>query len=142
MSSLLKPDDLKKITEDAEMAKLREALDKRKKSQDAEHDFKAAFMEQDVHPDVAERVMSVVRRAAENGQRELLVMRFPAAFCNDHGRRINNYAPDWPDSLEGFAKRAMHWYRANLQPLGYKTRAEIMSYPGGELGEVGIYLSW
>ena len=47
-----------------------------------------------------------LRRAAELGNHEFQVITFPANYCNDSGRRINNNEQDWPDSLEGFAKRA------------------------------------
>ena len=50
--------------------------------------------------------------------------------------------PDWPQSLEGFAKKACEYYMAELKPLGYKLTAQIMDYPGGMPGTVGLYLSW
>lgn len=67
---------------------------------------------------------------------------FPAKFCNDHGRRINNLGPDWPDSLEGFAKKAYDYYVKELKPLGYKLTAQILDFPDGMPGTVGIFLSW
>jgi hypothetical protein len=30
----------------------------------------------------------------------------------------------------------------DFRPLGYKVRAEILDYPHGNLGDVGIYLVW
>ena len=89
-----------------------------------------------------ERVSAVIRRAAEQGQHEVVVMRFPAVWTNDHGRRINNSEPDWPASLEGFAKRGYDFYEKDLKPLGYKLRAQILSYPDGMPGEVGLFLEW
>ncbi|NJM91453.1 MAG: hypothetical protein HC861_01165 [Rhodospirillaceae bacterium] len=50
--------------------------------------------------------------------------------------------PDWPQSLEGFAKRAYEYFMSDLKPLGYKLTAQIMDYPGGMPGTVGLYLSW
>ena len=114
---------------------------KRKEAQ-AEHELRDSFMSAEVPPDAASRVAAMVRRAAEAGQREVLVLRFPATFCNDHGRAINNLAPDWPDSLEGEAKRARAWFEEHLAPLGFKVRAQILNYPDGIPGEVGIFLRW
>jgi hypothetical protein len=67
---------------------------------------------------------------------------FPASYCNDAGRRINNNLPDWPDSLEGFAKRAYDYYTRELQPLGYRLGAQILDYPDGVPGTVGLTLRW
>ena len=39
-------------------------------------------------------------------------------------------------------RRAYEFYEKNLKDLGYKVRAEIMNYPDGDLGEVGIFLRW
>jgi hypothetical protein len=141
-TNLLRPQDLMKISDDAEMAKVRQALESKRKKEEEERELHDSFMSQNVRPDAAERVMAVVKRAAEAGQREVLALRFPATFCNDHGRAINNLDPNWPDSLEGFAKRAHTWYKEHLEPLGFKVRAQILSYPDGIPGEVGIFLRW
>ena len=29
-----------------------------------------------------------------------------------------------------------------LRPLGFKVRAQVLNYPGGQLGEIALYLSW
>jgi hypothetical protein len=62
---------------------------------------------------------------------EFQVITFPANYCNDGGRRINNNEQDWPDSLEGFAQRAYVYCEKELRPLGYKLRVAILDYPGG-----------
>jgi hypothetical protein len=140
--NFLRPQDLVKITEQVEMARAREALERKRKAEQAERELRDSFMSAEVPPDAAKRVMAVVRSAAEAGQREVLGPRFPAAFCNDHGRAINNLDPNWPDSLEGEAKRAYVWFKEHLEPLGFKVRAQILNYPDGIPGEVGIFLRW
>jgi hypothetical protein len=141
-TQLLRPQDLLKMSEDAEMAKVREALERKRREQQAERELRDSFMREEVPPDAASRVTAMVRRAAEAGQREVLALRFPAMFCNDHGRAINNLDPDWPGSLEGEAKRAYAWFKEHLEPLGFKVRAQILNYPDGIPGEVGIFLRW
>jgi hypothetical protein len=142
MSDLLKPDDLRKIADDLDMAKAKKMME-HMKVEEAERDkLKEAFNTREIHPDVKERVNNSIRRAAEQGNRRLLALTFPANYCNDQGRRINNMEPDWPQSLEGFAKKAYEYYMAELKPLGYKLHAEVMDYPGGMPGTVGLYLSW
>jgi hypothetical protein len=56
----------------------------------------------------------VVKSAAERGEREVLVFRFPREYCTDDGRRINSFEPDWPESLTGFAKRAYEFWQKEL----------------------------
>ena len=75
--------------------------------------------------------------AAERGEREVLALRFPSEYCTDGGRAINNFEPDWPKTLTGFAKRAYEFWQRELEPQGYKLRAQIMDFPGGVPGDVG-----
>src|SRR3546814_2681016 len=91
-----------------------------------------AFLDREVHSEAKDRINNAVRRAAAEGRHELQVFTFPASFCSDHGRRINNNDPDWPTSLEGFAKKAFEFYEAELRPLGYRITANVLAYPGGD----------
>jgi len=140
--SLIKPDDLKHISDEMEMAKAREALEKKRKVEHERDEFREMFMHRDIHPDVFERVSRLVKGAAERGQREVMAFQFPSAYCTDRGRAINNYEPEWPQTLTGFAKKAYEFYEKELEPAGYKLRAEILDYPGGMPGDVGIFLRW
>ena len=140
--SVISPDELRRIADEKEMEKAREALEKRRKTEDEQHHVRDAFMSQDLHPDVFERVSRVVKSAAERGEREVMAMRFPSAFCSDGGRAINNYEAGWPATLTGFAKRGYEFWQKELEPQGFKLRAQILDYPGGVPGDVGIYLRW
>lgn len=73
---------------------------------------------------------------------ELQVFTFPSSYCNDRGRRINNGEPDWPSSLEGFAKRAYFFYDKELKPLDFRLRASVLDYPRGMSGNIGMFLIW
>jgi hypothetical protein len=141
-ANLITPDELRRIADDQEMAKAREALEKKRKADDERQQVHDAFMAQDIHPDVFERVSRVIKSAAERGEREVLAIRFSSEFCSDGGRAINNFEPDWPETLTGFARRAYEFWQKELQPQGYKLRAQIMDFPGGVPGDVGIFLSW
>ena len=68
-TTLLRPDDLHKITEDVEMAKAREALARTKKVEEEHRKLREAFMADDVKPDAMEVVNVAVRRAAQDGKR-------------------------------------------------------------------------
>ncbi len=141
-TSLLRPNDLLEIIGEAESKKLDE--DRRLKAQRDKHlqEVKDAFMSREISPDVMERLNKAVRIAAEQGLRQFEIITFPASYCNDRGRRINNQLPDWPESLEGFAKRAYEFYKAELRPLGYKLNAEVVNFAGDVPGDVTMTLRW
>jgi len=87
-------------------------------------------------------VMQLVSRAAERGQTEVQIYRFPNTMCTDRGRRINNSEPDWPQTLEGRPKALYEFWRAHLQPLGFGLKAEVVEFPGGMPGDIGAFLTW
>ncbi|HEX5078624.1 MAG TPA: hypothetical protein VFV80_05685 [Geminicoccaceae bacterium] len=142
MPGLINPDDLRRIADDIEMAKAKEALEKKRKADHERDELRDAFMAREIAPEVFERLSRVVKSAAERGERETLVVRFPSSFCSDGGRAINNFEPDWERTLTGFAAKAHTFYEKELAPLGYKVRAQIMDFPGGVPGDVGIFLRW
>jgi hypothetical protein len=139
---LIAPDELRRIAAEKEMEKMREALEKKRRMDEERHHFHDTFMHQDIRPDALERVSALVRGAAERGEREVLALRFPSEYCTDGGRAINSFEPEWPETLTGFAKRAYEFWQNELEPKGYKLRAQIMDFPGGMPGDVGIFLRW
>src|SRR3546814_11355188 len=106
MTDLLRPDDLRKISKDAEAMEAQDQLQRLKQQEEESKKIRDAFLDREVHSEAKDRINNAVRRAAAEGRHELQVFTFPASFCSDHGRRINNNDPDWPTSLEGFAKKA------------------------------------
>ena len=141
---LLTPQDLKKLAEEVENARLQEQLARRRKEEEEAVAAERAFMERelDTGPKALEWLNRKVRHAVEQGQTEVMLLKFPARFCADHGRAINNFDPDWPDSLTGLARRAYQAFDQYLKPVGYKLHAQVLNYPDGNLGDVGLFLSW
>jgi hypothetical protein len=142
MNPLLRPTDLKEISYNAEMKRMDEEQQFKKKKDQQAAALREAFMARDVLPDAFDRVNKSVRIAAEQGLHQVEVVTFSVKYCNDGGRRINNLDPDWPKSLEGYAKKAYAFYEKELRPLGYKAHAEVISYPNGMPGEAALYLKW
>jgi len=142
MTDLLKPEDLVKIADELDTAKARKALEHMKLEEQERASLREVFMSRDLHPEAKTRINNAIRRAAEQGNRQICAVTFPATYCNDQGRRINNMEPDWPESLEGFAKKAYEFYMKELKPLGFKLSAQILDYPDGMPGNVGLYLRW
>lgn len=141
-TTLLRPQDLNEIISDAEMKKMEDERKRKERQKREQRQLHDAFMARDIHPQVMDRLNNAVRIAAEQGFKEVQVITFPASFCNDGGRRINNMLPDWPDSLEGFARRAYDFYIRELRPVGYKLHAQVIDFPGGMPGEIALVLKW
>jgi hypothetical protein len=88
------------------------------------------------------RVALIVERAASNGLTEVQVYRFPNTLCTDHGRAINQQEPGWETTLTGLPKEMYQFWERQLRPRGYKLRFQIVDWPGGVPGDVGIILKW
>ena len=142
MSELITPNELKRLQGELEAKKAAETVARLRKAEEEQKHLHEAFMAQEIRPDAKERLNVVIKRAVENGLSEIQVMTFPSAWTTDHGRRINNNEPDWPGSLDGFARRAYEFYLKEMHPLGFRVRAQILNYPNGMPGDVGLYLSW
>jgi hypothetical protein len=131
---LITPDQLRSIAEEKDMEKAREALEKKRKTDDEHQQLHDAFMSREIHPDVFERVSKVVRSAAERGEREVLVVRFSSQYCTDGGRALNNFEPEWPDTLAGFAKRAYEFWQKELEPARLQAARPDHGFPRRRAG--------
>ena len=77
MAGLLRPEDLKMIASDAEMAEVEEEKRLRQKKKQQEVELREAFMSRQVAPEAIERINNAVRVAAQNGHHHLQVITFP-----------------------------------------------------------------
>jgi hypothetical protein len=142
-TDFLKPTDLKKVSQDAEMAKAKEAMAHIAAADEARKKLEEEFMRRDLRPNVTELLNQQLRRAAENGATSLRVMEFPAEFLTDRGRAINNADPEWPKTLQGWAARAYAYFQKDLAEKGFRLRAEIADFDReGRPGKVALYLVW
>ena len=87
-------------------------------------------------------VLHHARIAAEHGEREILVLQFPHELCSDGGRAINVAEPDWPSTLRGEAAEAYLRFERDLKPRGFQLIAKVMNFPGGYIGDIGLFLHW
>jgi hypothetical protein len=92
--------------------------------------------------EIVQPLKTKLRAAAERGQTELMVMRFPNALCTDQGRAINNADPSWPETLTGRPRQAYELWQNQLRPAGFRLSAMIIEWPGGLPGDVGFFLKW
>lgn len=142
MADLLRPADLLQMASEAELAEMdKERLLKQKKKEQ-ELDLREAFMKRKVAPEAIDRINQAVSVAAKRGEHQIQAVTFPCSYCTDGGRRINVGDPEWPSTLQGFAKNAYDFFDKELRPLGYKLHAEVISFPGGMPGEAALFLKW
>jgi hypothetical protein len=87
-------------------------------------------------------LVAAMRQAAESGEHRYLALRFPAGTCTDGGRKINSAQPDWGATLRGEAADMYRFWAETLQPLGFKAGAQVLDFPGGKPGDIGLTFTW
>jgi hypothetical protein len=92
--------------------------------------------------DRLERVAAIIQRAVESGLTEVFVGQFPNILCTDGGRAINQQEPGWEKTLTGLPNELYQFWDHHLKPQGYRLRCQIVDFPGGMPGDVGITLVW
>jgi len=88
------------------------------------------------------RAAAVIQRAVNNGLTEVFVFRFPNTLCTDHGRAINQVEPGWEATLTGMPKELYCFWEKYLKPRGYGLRVQIIDWPNGMPGDIGMTLAW
>jgi hypothetical protein len=80
--------------------------------------------------------------AANNGLTEVQIMRFPHLLCTDRGRAINQGEDGWEKTLTGLPKELYDFWKKHLQERGYKLSFQVVDFPGGIPGDIGMTLKW
>ncbi|HEY6753236.1 MAG TPA: hypothetical protein VI077_00795 [Pseudolabrys sp.] len=136
--------DCKKRMVEAEAEKASEYV---RKQAAAEAEKKALFDQLQKPSGVSDeerlkRAAAIINRAVNNGLTEVMVGRFPNQLCTDRGRAINQQEPGWEKTLTGLPKELFEFWKKYLQPRGYRISYQIVDWPGGMPGEIGITLNW
>ena len=114
----------------------------------AEEAEKKALVEQFTRPsgvsdeEGIRRAVKIIERAVSNGLTEVQVYRFPNQLCTDRGRAINQQEPGWEKTLTGVPREIYVLWEKYFRSRGYKLRVQIVDFPGGMPGDVGMTLSW
>ncbi len=145
--TFMSADDLRNYMTEMQMAKAMTSVDGMDRAEKARQDLTKRLAEPiDLTPERLKEILqplkAKLRLAAERGQTELMVMRFPNAICTDKGRAINNADPSWPETLTGRPRQAYELWRDQLRDAGFKLSAMIIEWPGGLPGDVGFFLKW
>jgi len=88
------------------------------------------------------RAIAIINRAAKNGLTSVEIMRFPNQLCTDRGRAINQREQGWQETLTGLPKELYLFWEKHLKSHDYKLGYQIVDFPGGMPGDVGVTLSW
>ena len=88
------------------------------------------------------RAAAIINRAVNNGLTEIEVGRFPNSLFTDRGRAINQQEAGWEETLTGLPKELFDFWKKHLQAKGYRLRYQIVDWPEGKPGDIGITLSW
>jgi hypothetical protein len=88
------------------------------------------------------RAVAIIDRAVSNGQTEVSVLRFPNELCTDRGRAINQAEPGWEKTLMGQPKELYAFWEKYLRPRGYRLKVQIVGFPRGMPGDIGVMLCW
>ncbi len=88
------------------------------------------------------RAAAIIKRAVDNGKTEILVGTFPNTLLTDGGRAINQQEEGWEKTLLGLPKELFEFWQKYLKPRGYRLKVQIVSWPGGLPGDVGVTLTW
>jgi hypothetical protein len=90
-----------------------------------------------------EELIEQARIAADHGEKQYLLLRFPSDLCTDQSRAINNPPnPAWPQTLRGDAAEIYNRWHEALRPRGFNLFAQVLDFPGGKPGDVGLFLQW
>jgi len=148
---MTKPDELLPSASDfmkkLALAEAEEATEQARKLAEAEAE-KKALLDQFSKPsglsdeEAIQRAIKIIERAVSNGRTEVQVHRFPNQLCTDRGRAINQQEPGWENTLTGVPKEIYELWAKYFRQRGYKLKVEIVDFPGGMPGDVGMALKW
>ncbi len=133
---------LRQSIAEKEAAKADEA---HKKREEADRELQRLFresLEEQISQQDLDDIRQKILRATEQSELEVQVMRFPAKLCTDNGRAINNGEAEWPATLQGKAKGFYDFFLERGKPQGFRLKAQILDFPGGMPGDVGLIVSW
>ena len=146
-----KPDELlpsaKEVMQQIALAEAEEAKKQARAQTEAEAEKKALIDQLSKPSGISEeeaigRGIKIIERAMHSRMTEVEVFRFPNQLCTDKGRAIIQQEPGWEKTLTGAPKEIYQFWDKYFRPRGYKLRVQIVDFPGGLPGDIGMTVSW
>jgi CBS domain-containing protein len=101
-----------------------------------------AILDQHITNESWQELLGHAELAAKNGEKQLLLLRFPAGVCSDGGRAIANVEEGWEKTLRGEAAEIYARWDHDLKPKGFGLDAPTLSFAHDTIGDVGLVLTW
>jgi hypothetical protein len=137
----------KEVMQQIALAEAEEAKKQARAQAEAEAEKKALIDQLSKAPGTSDeeairRGLEIIHRAIKNRLTEVEIIRFPNELCTDKGRAINQQEPGWENTLTGVPKEIYQFWDKYFRTRGYKLRVQIVDFPGGLPGDIGMTVSW
>ncbi len=138
----LPAEDLRALVRDHQRGEVQHREAERRAAAERRQQAVKELIDHHIGDETWQAMLHNARQAAERGQTELMLLRFPSQLCSDRGRAINAMEPNWPTTLRGEAAELYLRWEHELRPNGFRLGARVLDYPGGMPGDVGLFLVW
>jgi CBS domain-containing protein len=138
----LSADAFRRLVANFEQHETEERVESHRHSIDQRRQEAREMLAADLSEDAWQRMLADAHAAAQKGEGESLLLRFPCELCTDHGRAVNAPDPNWPATLQGLAARIYLRWKKELRPRGFGLRARVVEFPDGVPGHIGLFLAW
>ena len=138
----LAADDLRQLVADFQNGEVQHRDELRRAAAKQRQQRARDLIDAHVFNDAWRAMLHRAREAAETGQTEYILLRFPNQLCIDGGRAINVAEADWPTTLRGEAAEIYLRWERDLKPRGFSLSARVLEFPGGKPGDIGLFLVW
>ena len=134
--------DFRRLVLDFENKEARRHEDLRHSAEEEQKHKAADLVGKHISENAWRTLVQGARAAAQQGQKEYLLLRFPSQLCSDGGRAVNAPDPEWPTTLRGEAAEVFQRWTHDLKPQGFHLAARVIDFPGGVPGDIGLFLVW
>jgi CBS domain-containing protein len=134
--------DFRGLVADHEHRKLEHSQELRRAAVQHRREQVAALIDHHISDENWRALLHQARQAAEQGEKEFMLLRFPSQLCSDGGRAINISEAHWSKTLRGEAGELYLRWERDLKSHGFPLGARLLDFPGGMLGDIGLFLFW
>jgi CBS domain-containing protein len=134
--------DFQRLVTDFKHKEVEDWQETRRAAAERQRHLVTELIDQHVSDEGWRGLLHKAREAAEHGQKEFMLLQFPSQLCSDGGRAINAMEPDWPATLRGEAAEIYLRWELELKPHGFHLGAQVVDFPDGIPGDIGLFLVW